>query len=310
MKIIKILFLPIHYAMVGFSLTISNLQIFICTIINKFIYLITRKKDTKIQKFCDRQKKSPESLLLVILYAVTIISLVNIFVPKTSYKTNDKIEIFTYQNVRTIDNENIEQSNENTNIENSQTYYSNSVDFDSLLTKNPDTVAYIIVKGTNISYPVVQTDNNDYYLDHDFNNNYSGKGSIFADYRNTFDNLSLNTIIYGHHRLDNTMFGPLDNLFNESYYQNNTNQIMLITKDKTYTFNIFSVYEIDPEVYYLTTSFVSEEAYLTFLNTLKNRSIYNINETLDITSKIITLSTCNTDNTGRLVVHAKLVGES
>lgn len=134
MKFLKILFLPIHYAMVDFSLTISNLQIFICTIINKFIYIFTRKKDTKLQKFFDRQKDSPETLLLVTLYIVTIISLVNIFVPKTSYKTNDKIEIFTYQNVSTIDNENIEQSNENTNIENSQTYYSNSVDFDSLLT--------------------------------------------------------------------------------------------------------------------------------------------------------------------------------
>lgn len=299
MKILKFLFLPIHYAMVGFSLTVSNLQIFICTIINKFIYIITRKKDTKIQKFFDRQKDSPESLLLVTLYVVTIISLINIFVPKTSYKTNDKIEIFTYQNVNTIDNS---ITNENTTTYN--------VDFDNLVITNPDTVAYIVVNGTNISYPVVQTDNNSYYLDHDFNHNYSGKGSIFADYRNTFDNLSLNTIIYGHHRLDNTMFGPLDNLFNESYYQNNNNQIILITKDKTYTFNIFSVYEIDSEVYYLTTSFVSEEAYLTFLNTLKSRSIYNINETLDINSKIITLSTCNTDNTGRLVVHAKLVGES
>ena len=106
------------------------------------------------------------------------------------------------------------------------------------------------------------------------------------------------------------MFGPLDTLFNASYYQNNTNQIMLITRDKTYTFNIFSLYEIEPEVYYLTTSFVSDEAYINFLNILKSRSIYNINETLDKDSKIITLSTCNTDNTGRLVVHAKLVGES
>ena len=306
MKILKFLFLPIHYAMVGFSLTVSNLQIFICTIINKFIYIITRKKDTKIQKFFDRQKDSPESLLLVTLYVVTIISLINIFVPKTSYKTNDKIEIFTYQNVNTIDNS---TTNENNGGHGNNTTYVN-VDFDDLVETNPDTVAYIVVKGTNISYPVVQTDNNDYYLDHDFNHNYSGKGSIFADYRNTFDNISLNTIIYGHHRLDNTMFGPLDNLFNEFYYQNNTNQIMLITKDKTYTFNIFSVYEIDSEVYYLTTSFISEDAYLTFINTLKNRSMYNIKETLDKDSKIITLSTCNTDNTGRLVVHAKLVGES
>ena len=56
MKLLKKIFLPIHYAMVGFSLTISNLQIFICTIINKIIYIFTRKKDTKIQKFFERQK--------------------------------------------------------------------------------------------------------------------------------------------------------------------------------------------------------------------------------------------------------------
>lgn len=307
MKLLKKKFLPIHYAMVGFSLTISNSQIFICTIINKIIYIFTRKKDTKLQKFFERQKDSPESLLLVTLYIVTIISLVNIFVPKNSFEQANKVEIFTYQNVSTIDND---TTNENSGGQGNSTTYNANVDFDSLISTNSDTIAYIIVKGTNISYPVVQTDNNDYYLDHDFNHNYSIKGSIFADYRNTFDNLSLNTIIYGHHRLDNTMFGPLDKLFNESYYQNNTNQIMLITKDKTYTFNIFSVYEIDPEVYYLTTSFVSDEAYVNFLNTLKSRSIYNINETLDKNSKIITLSTCNTDNTGRLVVHAKLVGES
>lgn len=308
MKLLKKIFLPIHYAMIGFSLTISNLQIFICTLINKIIYIFTRKKDTKLQKFFERQKDSPESLLLVTLYVVTIISLINIFVPKTAFKSSNDVKIFTYQNVSTIDN-NDDISNEDNQLQENSTTYDVTVDFASLLNTNPDTIAYIIVSGTNISYPVVQTDNNDYYLDHDFNHNYSIKCSIFADYRNTFDNLSLNTIIYGHHRLDNTMFGPLDTLFNESYYQNNTNQIMLITKDKTYTFNIFSVYEIDPEVYYLTTSFVSDEAYVNFLNTLKSRSIYNINETLDKDSKIITLSTCNTDNTGRLVVHAKLVGE-
>ena len=305
MKSFKTLFLPIHYAMVGFSLTISNLQIFICTIINKIIYFFTRKKDTKLQRFFERQKNSPETLLLVTLYIVTIISLINIFVPKASYKDNPKVDIFSYQDISTVDNSSIEDS---PNTPNNITY---NIDFNSLTSTNPDTVAYIIVNGTNISYPVVKTNNNDYYLDHDFNNNYSIKGAIFADYRNNFNSLGQNTIIYGHHRLDNTMFGPIDKLFNEDYYQsNNTNQIILITKDKTYTFNIFSIYEIDPEIYYLTTSFVSDEAYLTFLNTLKNRSLYNFSETLDINSKIITLSTCNTDNTGRLVVHAKLVGES
>ena len=110
MKILKVLILPIHYAMVGFSLTISNLQLFICTMINKIICILTRKKDIRLQKFFDRQKNSPESLLLVTLYVVTIISLVNIFVPKNSFEQSNKVEIFTYQNVSTIDND---STNEN-----------------------------------------------------------------------------------------------------------------------------------------------------------------------------------------------------
>lgn len=303
MKFFKILFLPFHYAMVGFSLTISNLQVFICTVINKIICFFTRKSDTKIQKFFNREKEHPENLLLITLYVVTIISLINIFVPKSSYKEKEEVQIFTYENVSTLDNDFTNEVDNNIN-------YETNVDFDSLISTNSDTVAYIIVDGTNISYPVVQRDNNDYYLDHDFNHNYSQKGAIFADYRNSFDNLSLNTIIYGHHRLDNTMFGPLDKLFTDNYYKNSTHKILLITRDKTYTFNVFSVYEIDPEIYYLTTTFNSDTDYLNFLNALKSRSLYQYSETLDATSKIITLSTCNLDNTGRLVVHAKLIGES
>ena len=309
MKFLKFIFSPIYYAMAGFSFTISSLQMFLFNAVIKIVNIITRKTDTKIQKFFNKQKDHPENLLLITLYVVTIISLVNIFVPKTSYKENNEVIIYTYENVSTIDNDN-STSNENIEQPENNTSYGTNVDFDSLTLTNSDTVAYIIVEGTNISYPVVQTDNNDYYLDHDFNHNYSQKGSIFADYRNTFDNLSKNTIIYGHHRLDNTMFGPLDKLFTDNYYKNGSHRILLITRDKTYTFNVFSVYEIDPEIYYLTTNFNSDNDYLNFLNTLKSRSIHNYQETLDASSKIITLSTCNLDNTGRLVVHAKLVGES
>ena len=244
MGFFKIIFLPVHYAMVGFSFIVSNLQIFICNIINKVIYLFTRKNNTKIQFFFNRQKEHPENLLLITLYVVTIISLVNIFVLKNYYKKDDNVSIFTYQNINTIDNNFSQDNDNNTIIDNSGTSYYVDVDFANLIATNSDTVGYIIIKNTNISYPIVQTDNNSYYLDHDFNHNYSQKGAIYADYRNDFKSLSLNTIIYGHHRLDNTMFGPLDKLFDENYYKNNTNQILLITRNKTYTFNIFSVYEL------------------------------------------------------------------
>ncbi len=300
MKFIKFIFLPIHYAMVGFSLTVSTIQSFLCDLFNKIIFVLTKKENTKLQIFFSKQKDSPENLLLGVLYIVTIITLVNIFVPKNIETRNYQIKVFTYKDVNTIDNDQ--------QIVNP--YYDSSIDFSSLLKANPDVVAYLKVLDTNISYPVLKSTDNEYYLTHDFNRNYSPqKGSIFADYRNNFENLSLNTIIYGHHRLDNTMFGPLDILFEEEYYHSSSHEIILTTPLKTYVFRVFSTYEIEPEVYYLTTDFINEGAYLSFLNTLKSRSIFNYPESLSATDKIITLSTCNLYNTGRLVIHAKLVEE-
>ena len=239
MKFVRTLFLPIHYTMAGFAFTISILQEFLCDFFIKIVKKITGNNDSKIQHFFEKQKKSPENLLLVVLYVVTIISLINIFVPKDSYTSNNNVKIFTYENVNTVDNENVVENNTQSNLE--DTHYSVNVDFNSLISTNPDTVAYIIVEDTNISYPVVQTDNNDFYLNHNFNKDYSQKGAIFADYRNDFNNMSLNTIIYGHHRLDNTMFGPLDTLFTEKNYKNGSHRIIIKTQSKTYVYNIFSV---------------------------------------------------------------------
>ena len=81
------------------------------------------------------------------------------------------------------------------------------VDFKELLKRNPDTVAFLHVENTNINYPVVQKDNNNYYLNHAFDQSRNSAGWVFLDYRNDINNLSDNTIIYGHGRLDNTVFG-------------------------------------------------------------------------------------------------------
>ena len=102
------------------------------------------------------------------------------------------------------------------------------------------------------------------------------------------------------------MFGQLDKLFTNNYFSQSSHTIKLITFNKTYIFEVFSVYEIESELYYLTTSFESIEKYLQFLDTIKNRSQHDFNQDYDSSSKILTLSTCNTTNTGRLVVHAVL----
>ena len=181
-------------------------------------------------------------------------------------------------------------------------------DFDKLKEINTDIVGYIEVDNTNISYPVVKSSDNSYYLNHSYKKEKNNIGSIFLDYRNDLDNLSKNNIIYGHGRLDNTMFGSLNNLLDssnldskESYY------ITLSTPNSIMTFKIFSVYTIPKEGYYIKTYFSSNKYFKEFLETIMKRSIYNFNTDVSTNDKILTLSTCK-DNFGkRVVVHAKLL---
>ena len=181
-------------------------------------------------------------------------------------------------------------------------------DFDRLKKMNSDIVGYIEVENTNISYPVVKSSDNSYYLNHSYKKEKNNIGSIFLDYRNDLDNLSKNNIIYGHGRLDNTMFGSLNNLLDsnnldskESYY------ITLSTPNSIMTFKIFSVYTIPKEGYYIKTYFSSNKYFKEFLETIMKRSIYNFNTDVSTNDKILTLSTCK-DNFGkRVVVHAKLL---
>jgi sortase B len=183
-----------------------------------------------------------------------------------------------------------------------------SVDFTSLTKENKDTVGWIIVNNTNVNYPVVQTNDNDYYLSHDFNKKRNSAGWVFADFRDDFDNLSRNTVIYAHGRKDKVMFGSLTNTLNKKWYTNLDNQIIQLSTLKYNTmWQIFAVYKVEAESYYITTDFSSDESYEEFLSTMKSRSIYNFGVDVDKNDKVLTLSTCYNDNGIRLVVQAKLV---
>ncbi len=184
-----------------------------------------------------------------------------------------------------------------------------SVDFTELLKKNKNTVGWINVNNTNINYPVVQTSNNEDYLHKAFDGSKNEAGWIFADYRNNMQNFDKNTIIYGHSRLNKTMFGSLFNVLNENWYKNKYNQVILFsTPTENTMWQTFSVYKIDLENYYLQTNFTNDKEYVNFLTTLKDRSKYAFNVNLDATDKIITLSTCSdVAGTGRIVLHAKLI---
>lgn len=181
------------------------------------------------------------------------------------------------------------------------------VNIEELKAENDDTIGWIQVSGTNINYPVVQSSDNDYYLKRDFTKEKNKGGWIFLDYRNKINNLSKNNIIYGHRRYNKSMFGTLKNVLTNSWQQNPDNHIIKIsTTEYNYLFQVFSVYQIPYETYYLQTDFTSNGSYLDFLNTILSRSEYNFNTEVNAETIILTLSTCH-NKEDRLVVHSKLI---
>ncbi len=280
----------------------------------------------------DKEKKSRENkkISFAILCLSLCVYLVCVFIISRWYVQSLKIKYLSQDIINSTEiieeENNINNSQQNNNTEQFETdvdnsgyvYYPNdywdylsvpfmSVNFTELLAKNPDTVGWIKVDGTKVNYPVVQTDDNDYYLSHAFNGSSNAGGWIFADYRVDFDNYGKNTIIYGHNMNNKTMFGSIPSMLNSSYLKNSDNYyIKISTPTSNSVWKVFSIYTIVPEIYYLKTNFISE-SYENFLNTIKSRSVYDFGMGVTIDDKVLTLSTCDNTGTKRVAVHAKMI---
>lgn len=201
-----------------------------------------------------------------------------------------------------------EPSNKNSNYYYYVTFPFYEVNFSSLLAKNNNTVGYIQVKNTIINYPVVQANDNKYYLKHSFDNKSNSAGWVFMDYRNQINELDDNTIIYGHHRKDGTLFGSLKNVLTTDWQNNRDNYIIYFsTLNENMLFQIFSIYTIKQESYYLITNFNNNIEKQKWIDTMKKRNITKIDTEVNINDKFLTLSTCKNRRGERIVVHAKLI---
>ena len=180
--------------------------------------------------------------------------------------------------------------------------------FEKLKEINNDTVGWLTVNNTKIDYPVVQATDNDYYLYRDYYKNKNRHGWIYMDYRNNIEDLSDNTIIFGHNLANQKMFGTLRYVTNPSWYKKSSNQTITFNTTKAnMKWQIISIYKIPVTNDYLVANFASSEDKLNFLDMITQRSIYDFNATYDENTKIITLSTCSNGSKDRLVVHAKLI---
>lgn len=241
-------------------------------------------------------------MIQLISIIVIAIALYYIYVWYTDNKNTDKV----LENIF----DNIDISSEDVSVDEIETSML-KIDFDNLISLNSDTIGWIRVWGTDINYPVVQTNDNSFYLTHSFDKSYNKAGWIFVDYTNSSikDNqLDANTVIYGHNRQNKSMFGTLSNTLKENWRDVEKNRyINFSTREESMLWEVFSTYTIDSEYYYIRTSFTTDEDYEEFLKTIKARSIYNFNINVTTEDRILTLSTCTNIGEGRTVVHAKLI---
>lgn len=183
---------------------------------------------------------------------------------------------------------------------------SDHIDFDKLLEKNPDTKAWLKLKGTNINYPILQGASNDTYLYRMFDGKYNRKGSLFIDYRveNPFQDFM--TIVYGHNMKDNTMFSHLMEYKNQDFYKKHP-KMLLYTPSKNYNMYVIGAMYIDAAApqYKL---FFNESEKASYVNWISSNSVIKTDEVGSPQDKIVMLSTCtNVDENGRFIVFGKLV---
>ena len=279
----------------------------------KDITLATDKAKKKVKI----EKNIWSSIIIICSFIIIILLVILLNWYLENKKTNDMVEIINeVADVKEIEvakpttSENNQENVKTTTVSDYYRYANMNmieVDFENLISINEDTKGWIKVEGTNINYPFVQANDNDYYLKHSYDKTSNKKGWVFLDYRNSMDNLSKNTILYAHGLVNNTMFGSMRKVIKPSWYNNKNNHIIKVsTPYNNELWQVFSTYTIEPESYYITTNFLSDDEFLNFISVIKSRSVYDYNVDVGANDKILTLSSCY-DNTKRMVLHAKLI---
>lgn len=181
----------------------------------------------------------------------------------------------------------------------------NPIDFEQLQSVNEDIVGWLRIRGLGISYPVVQGEDNDYYLHRTFERTDNFAGCIFMNCDNDSDLSDQNTIIYGHNMKDGSMFGKLKNYNEEDVYQK-SKYFWIYTPDLIYQYRIFSASIVNKTGLTYQIMFTEDE-FNQFVNQAFSSSVVD-NSGLSVTreDRVVTLSTCTGDDSTRFVVVGKL----
>ncbi|MDE7353006.1 MAG: class B sortase [Acetatifactor sp.] len=189
-------------------------------------------------------------------------------------------------------------------------------EYKNLLNKNKKLIGWVKIDDTNIDYPVMQTVDNEYYLNHNLNQEYDKNGSIFMDKDCDVLKPSTNFIIYGHHMKNGQMFGGLDRYASKEYYEKHpyiqfdtiydkgTWEVMYVFRSRVYS---------EEEIVFKYYQFIdanSEQEFDSNMREMAAMSLYDTGVTASYGDQLLTLSTCDyQEKNGRFVVVAKKIAK-
>lgn len=242
-------------------------------------------------------KKVVKNIILIILIAIFAFSTYRVVLYFLEANKNKKLN-------NDLINKAITVVEDNESIENDENKIPFTVDFEKLKQENDDIVGWIYCKDTPINYPIVQSNDNDYYLRRLITGEYNTAGSLFMDYRNDPDIEDNNTIIYGHNMKNATMFGTLQKYRNQEYYDNHK-VMYYFTSEKNYIVKLFAGFtgNVESSIYKLNGINQSN------IDELYRKSNFKSNVEVTENDKIITLSTCAYEYDGARYIVVGLMQE-
>lgn len=210
--------------------------------------------------------------------------------------------------IKPIELEEAEERKELKSNENREDFPEMEVDFKALREKNPDTVGWLYVGSCGISYPIVQGEDNDYYMNHTFEGTVNSSGAIIMDYRDDKYLKDWNTFIYGHNMKNGSMFGSLKKLLNDETLYDTDPYIYVYLPGYIYRYKIFSYYKDKPDSKMYWTADTLQE-YRQYIRDALSLSVRDLGVETSEENNMVTLVTCSGSGAGkmRFFVHGEFI---
>lgn len=186
-----------------------------------------------------------------------------------------------------------------------------NVDFPALKAINEDVVGWIYIPVLELSYPVVQGEDNTHYLHYTYEGTANSCGSIFLDSETAADMSDRNSFVYGHNMRNGSMFGSLKKFRKDPYLAESNPYIYYYTEDHAYKYKIFAYYitQVGSKTYFNFNADSQYDTYIDYVATCNEYTGFDEND-FATRKNILTLSTCSGQHSrNRMITHAILVDD-